>query len=102
MIAVGYGLLRSGDCGLQRLQARKPARSGSSGVSKKRTLVRFGSRDEQAGRQYTPVVRTPYQNTLSARWSRRISASQRSSSVAKVVVVAVTIASLIAQILHSV
>src|SRR3954453_2948283 len=44
--------------GLQRLQARKPARSASSRLAWKSTFRRSAGRDAQDGRQYTPVVLT--------------------------------------------
>jgi hypothetical protein len=47
-----------GDCGLQRLQGRKPAARAASIEAKKRTFVLSGRLLEQLGRQKTPVVST--------------------------------------------
>jgi hypothetical protein len=67
-------------CGAQRLQGLKPALSADCHESKKRTLSRFGLRDAQCGRQYTPVVTTPYTNAPSACGSRSRTTFQRPGS----------------------
>jgi hypothetical protein len=56
--------------GLHRLQARNPVPSAASGLAKNRTLLGLGGREAQDGRQYTPVVITPYTNAPSKLPSR--------------------------------
>lgn len=58
--------------GLQRKQARYPARSACCGLAKNSTELRRGRRLGHDGRQYTPVVRTAKTNRPSCRASRAI------------------------------
>src|SRR5690606_12078265 len=50
-----------------------------SGLAWKRTFSGRARREAQVGRQYTPVVRTEYQNRPSAAGSRASTAAQRGS-----------------------
>src|ERR1700686_1351874 len=70
------------DLGRQRRQARYPACSACSGLSKNRTFSRRGRRAGQDGRQYTPVLDTANTNSPSWAASRATTAFQRGSSVA--------------------
>src|SRR5574342_631185 len=53
------GAAPAGASGRQRRQGRKPAKSASREVAKKRMCSGFGGRAGQVGRQKIPVVVTP-------------------------------------------
>src|SRR5919198_3296313 len=72
-------LLESASRDRQRRQARKPARSASSGREKNWTRSRRGRRDGHEGRQYTPVEVTAKTNVPSRLASRASTACQRGS-----------------------
>ena len=73
----------AGSVGLQRLQARKPARCASGGDAKNDTFSRFGGREGHEGRQKIPVVFTAVTKWPSARRSRCTTAAQRAAALRK-------------------
>ena len=74
----------SDSSGLQRRQARYPAASAASALSKNSTFARSGFRAGHTGRQKMPVVRTPTKKMPSNVASRRRSAEYISAVVGSI------------------